>query len=494
MISKNILFIFSSIFFLIWIFINNLTQELSTSLLVLLILVVLFLWYYYIIKKYLIILTSIILWFLLWLLISQNNINNIDIKENILKPYYNNKNYELILKIWNLNKVDSFKKEYTTKLIQIWDNLIIKDIWVNIKIPKNYSVKKWNIIKTSTKLYPYEDFNGFAYKNYMLSKNSYFKSNVYNFEIIDNVELYKIEKYIIKLRQKFLDSIYEIYPKEEAIFLWWILIWARESLPNSLKQDFNNSWLTHFIAVSWFNITILIIFITYLMQYFPIVLKIVFITISITFFTILVWDTAPVIRASIMGLIWYYVLISGRKWNMLAIILFTAIIMVIISPLSLNYDVSLHLSFLAVLWIMYTQKFFEKVFNFLPNFLEIKTAFTLTLSALVFTLPIMIFSFGQVSILAPISNIAVTWTIPLAMLFGFISVIVHFVYPLGWIIFWYLTWIFLKWDILVVHFFWKLEWSLLKIDLWVYKYHLEILYFIILIFLILWFKEKKEQT
>jgi hypothetical protein len=42
----------------------------------------------------------------------------------------------------------------------------------------------------------------------------------------------------------------------------------------------------------------------------------------------------------------------------------------------------------------------------------------------------MIFSFGQVSILAPFANIAVTWTIPLAMLFGFISVIVHFVYPL----------------------------------------------------------------
>jgi competence protein ComEC len=291
-----------------------------------------------------------------------------------------------------------------------------------------------------------------------------------------------------------LNSIYEIYPKEEAIFLWGILIWARESLPNELKQDFNNSWLTHFIAVSWFNITILIIFITYLLRYFPIFLRVIFITLSIAFFTILVGDTAPVIRASIMGLIWYYILISGRKWDILSIVLITAIIMIIISPLSLNYDVSLHLSFLAVLWIVYTQKFFENTFSFLPNFLEIKTAFTLTLSALIFTLPIMIFSFWQVSILAPFANIAVTWTIPLAMIFGFISIIVHFVYPVAWIIIWYITWIFLKWDIIVVHFFWKLEWSLLKIDLWIYKYHLEIIYFIILIFLILWFKKKEEQA
>lgn len=492
--SKNILFIYSSIFFLLWIFINNLIREFQTSLLVLLILVVLFLCYYTLTRKFLKVLVISLIWFLIWIWVSEYNIKNINEKENILKQYYNNKNYELILQIWNINKIDEFKKEYSTILIQIWENKIDKQIKANIKISKNYNLQKWDIIKTNTKLYEFKDFNDFSYKNYMLSKNIYFGSNIYNYELINQIKINTIEKFIINLRTEFLKSIYEIYPKEEAIFLWWILIWARESLPNELKQDFNNSWLTHFIAVSWFNITILIIFITYLLQYFPIFLRVIFITLSIAFFTILVGDTAPVIRASIMGLIWYYVLISGRKWNILSIILLTAAIMVIISPLSLNYDISLHLSFLAVLWIIYTQKFFEKIFFFLPSFLEIKTAFTLTLSALVFTLPIMIFSFGQVSILAPIANIAVTWTIPLAMLFGFISVLVHFVYPTIWILVWYITWIFLKWDILVVHFFWKQEWSLLKIDLWIYKYHLEILYFIILIFLIIWFRKKEEQA
>ena len=494
MVSKNILFIFCSIFFLIWIFINNLTKELQTWLLVLLILVVLFLCYYLIYKRFLIVFVISILWLLLWFLISQNNIENINKKENILKKYYNNKKYEIIFKIWNIHKIDNSNIEYNSKLLKIWNNKVKSKIYANIKITKNNKLKKWNILKTNTKLYEIKDFDNFSYKKYMLSKNIYFKSNIYDFKIIDNIELYKIEKYIIKIRNKFLNSIYKIYPKEEAIFLGWILIWARENLPNNLKQDFNNSWLTHFIAVSWFNITILILFISYIIKYFPILLRIIFITFSIIFFTILVWDTAPVIRASIMWLIWYYILISWRQWNILAMILFTLIIMVIISPFSLNYDISLHLSFLAVLWIVYTQNFFNKLFNFLPNFLEIRTAFTLTLSALVFTLPIMIFNFGQVSILAPVANIAVTWTIPLAMLFGFISVIVHFVYPFGWIIIWYITWIFLKWDIIVLHFFWKLEWSILKINLWIYKYHLEILYFIIIIFLIIWFKQKKGQN
>lgn len=493
MLSKNIIFIYSSIFFILWIFINNLTQNIIYSSIALLIFVVLFLIYFFISKKYINLLIFIIISFILWVLTSNYNLIIIEQKEKILNNYFNNKNYEIILEIKSLNKIDENKKEYIWKLIQIEKQKINNNIWLIVNIYWDKKLEKWYIIKTNTKLYKFKNYNWFSYKNYMLSKNIYFSINSYNYKIIEKNKINIIEKSILEFRKKVLKAIYQIYPKEEAIFLWWILIWARESLPNDLKQDFNNSWLTHFIAVSGFNITILIIFITYLIQYLPNTLKIIIITISIILFTILVGYTAPVIRASLMWLIWYYILQSWRKWNLLSIILLTAIIMIIISPLSINYDVSLHLSFLAVLWIVYSQKFFEKIFYFLPNFLEIKTAFTLTLSALLFTLPIMIFNFGQVSILAPFSNIAVTWTIPLAMIFGFLSVIVYFVYPIWWIIIWYITWIFLKWDIMVVHFFWNLDWSLLKIDFWIYKNQLEITYFIIFIFLIIYFRKKETN-
>ncbi|MFK7780276.1 MAG: ComEC/Rec2 family competence protein [Candidatus Gracilibacteria bacterium] len=492
MLSKNILFIFSSIFFLIGIFVNNLTTELSTSLLVLLILVVLFLVYIIIRQKYIFLLLLLVFSTSIGIIVSELNIKKNVLKENILKQYYDNKNHDLIFEIKNTNKVDEFKTEYTAKLIQIGNNKIRKNIKFTVKIAKNNEIKKGYIIKSNVKLYEFKDFNDFSYKKYMMSKNLFFSSNIYSYEVTSIIKLNKIEQSIINLRELFLTSIYSIYPKEEAIFLGGILIGARESLPDDLKQDFNNSGLTHFIAVSGFNITILMIFLTFLLQYFPVIFRVAFITLSIVLFTVLVGDTAPVIRASIMGLIGYYVLMSGRKGNILSIILLTLVVMIIISPLSINYDVSLHLSFFAVLGIIYTQKFFEKIFYFLPNILEIKTAFTLTLSALSFTLPIMILNFGQMSILAPFSNIAVTWTIPIAMLFGFISIIVYIVYPFAGIIVGYITWILLKWDIMVVHFFGKLEWSILKIDFGIYKYHLEVLYFLILIFLIIWFRKKED--
>jgi len=53
----------------------------------------------------------------------------------------------------------------------------------------------------------------------------------------------------------------------------------------------------------------------------------------------------------------------------------------------------------------------------MPEVLAIKEAFVLTIASLTFTLPIIIFNFGQISLLSPIANVLVTWTIPLAMLF-----------------------------------------------------------------------------
>jgi len=497
MVSKNKLFISFSLFLLSGIFIYNLSYSsifwgIKISLWILFLLFIIFLSYYVYKRKYWAFMFITCIWFLIWASIAYVNIETILSKEKLLAPYLDNSKQSIALEIIDVYKIKDYSNEYIAEIKELSETAIHKKIKLIVVIPSNFTIKKWYVITWSSKLFSLQNSPWFSYKSYMLSKNIFFKTylNYYEISSIKNPNI--AEKYIWKIRKKVLRVIESLYPKEEWIFLGWILIWARENLPSELKADFNNSWLTHFIAVSGFNITILVVFLTYILKYLPVPIRVVTITLSIGLFTILVWDTAPVVRASIMGLIWYYILVSGRQWNGLSIMLLTATIMVIISPLALNYDVSLHLSFLAVLWIMYTQGFFMKIFSFLPELLEIKTAFVLTLASLAFTLPIMIFNFGQVSIMAPFANIAVAWTIPLAMLLGFLSIIVYFVYPIFWLIVWYFTWIFLKWDILVVHFFWKLDWAILEIDLWIYKNHAQILYFAILIFLILWFRKKEE--
>jgi len=119
--------------------------------------------------------------------------------------------------------------------------------------------------------------------------------------------------------------------------------------------------------------------------------------------------------------------------------------------------------------IIYSQKYIESIFNFLPNIFEIKTAFCLTISAMIFTLPIMLFNFWQVSI------------------------ILYYINPILWIIIGYIAWILLKWDILIVNYFWSSIYSTIKYDFWEYRWYYELLYFFMLTFIILWFKKIKTD-
>ncbi len=474
--NKSKIFILIWFFYLSWIYINNITLLFFTSLLVLLFLVVLFLLFIIIKRKINYIFILILIWFFIWIIVSEINKINIDI--NIDKVNYIQEiNKDYLIKIIWINKIDEKYTIYKTLLIN-------ENIKWEIYIKWNYKLEKWTIIKTKTKIYSIKNFDSFDYKKYMYSKWIYFKSYPYTYEKIKIEKINIIESNIIRTREYLLKNIHKLYPNEEAIFLWWILLWARESIPKELNNNFNNSWLTHFIAVSWFNITIIILFISYLIKWLNKYMRLTIISISILLFCFLVWFSAPVIRAAIMWVIWYYIIINGRKANNLAVIVLALIIMITINPYSLNYDVSLHLSFLAVLWIMYFKDWFDKILKFLPNTLEIRNAISITLAAYIFTIPIMATNFWQISIISPITNVLVAWTIPLAMLFWFLSIIfLDFIY-IFWYLFWFLAYILLKWDINIVNYFWSNPNSIISVDLWIYKGLLVFIYFLVIIFII----------
>lgn len=496
-ISKNMLFNIFLVSFLFGVFLNNSFLDYKITFIILLFISVFLLNLIIYIKnskKNLIYLLILLISFVSWIFISQNNLNQIDENNNFIEIYDSNFQNNIKLEIIDTYKIKDYNNEYIARLIKV-NNVILdsekKILWL-VKIAKNYDIKKGDIIESKAKIEKIRNFNEFDYKHFLLSKGIYFKSYLPFIENVWNNKRNIILEQIDILREESLKIIYEIYPKNEAIFLAWILLWARESLPQDLKDNFNNSGLTHFIAVSGFNITILVLFFSFIFKFLPVVLRTILITVVIILFTFLVWDTAPVIRASLMWLIAYYVLVSWRKWSVFTILMFTAFIMALFSPLILNYDVSFSLSFLAVFWIVYTQEFWKKVFKFMPETLAIKEAFMLTMAALTFTLPIMLFNFGQVSILAPFANVAITWTIPIAMLLWFISIIAYVINPVFGYIIWYLDWVFLKWDMLVVNFFWTKEFSVLKYDFGDSATYIQIIYFIVLIFLVLFFRRKKN--
>lgn len=517
MIPNNIkLYHYSFVFFIssfiCAIFLSNIIENFYISLIIIVILAFFMILLFLYSKKFGLYFIISFIWLLLWLAYSSYNLDKIQEKQNIISPYIW-ENLEIEASIESLYKKTENYTSYVARLEKISPpsslvahfppqvergtkgELELKKIKILLKIPGNYPLANKSIIKSKTKLEKIENFSpNFNYEKFMESKWVFSTSYLYSYETIWSYPKNEIEKFLDFIREKFLVAIKTIFPQNEATLLSWILIWERSDLSKDLQSDFNNSGLTHIVAVSGFNITIIIVFLSYILKIFPIFFRTIFISIWVISFVAIVWDNIAAFRAAIMWLLAYYILVSGRSWNSFVILTLSAFLLVLYNPLIINYDISFQLSFLAVLGLIYTKNFFDKIFKFLPKILAIRESFVLTLSAFSFTLPIMIVYFGQVSLLAPLANLAIWWTLPFTMLFWFISVLVSFFSTNLAYYIWFIARGFLAYILEIAHFFWNFYYSVLKIDLQDFAFYFLSFYYIILVFLILYFQETKKEA
>jgi len=138
------------------------------------------------------------------------------------------------------------------------------------------------------------------------------------------------------------------------------------------------------------------------------------------FYVFLVGMPASGVRAGIMvGLLFLAQLISRQSFNLRTLVL-AASIMLIFNPLLLKFDLGFQLSFMAVLGIILTGPVFNKWLDviFRGKLKWLQEIMAMTFSAQIFTLPLLIFSFGYFSLISLLSNIMVLPLTPLLMALG----------------------------------------------------------------------------
>jgi competence protein ComEC len=126
------------------------------------------------------------------------------------------------------------------------------------------------------------------------------------------------------------------------------------------------------------------------------------------------------VRAGIMvGLLFLAQLISRQSFNLRTLVL-AASIMLIFNPLLLKFDLGFQLSFMAVLGIILTGPVFNKWLDviFRGKLKWLQEIMAMTFSAQIFTLPLLISSFGYFSLISLLSNIMVLPLTPLLMALG----------------------------------------------------------------------------
>jgi competence protein ComEC len=106
----------------------------------------------------------------------------------------------------------------------------------------------------------------------------------------------------------------------------------------------------------------------------------------------------------------------------------------LVNPFLIRDDIGFQLSFLALLGIIYIYPYFKKIFEklYFDKFKfsrPVKDILAVTLSAQIATAPVLYYNFGSISLIAPLSNLAVLWLLPFLLIFLFSGLFLALLFP-----------------------------------------------------------------
>ncbi len=227
----------------------------------------------------------------------------------------------------------------------------------------------------------------------------------------------------------------QLLPEPQASLLNGILWGEQKQMPKDFYEALRRTGTLHVIALSGMNITILVNLLGKMSLFLGRKPSILISLFSVIIFIWFVGAPVSAVRAGIMGGLSLLAVYFGRKdWALLSLIL-AAGIMLIFNPGWLT-NIGFQLSFLATLGIILLGSSGGRGAGFL---FSVKENLRTTLAAQVFTLPIILYNFKQISLVAPLTNVAVLWVVQYVMVLGFVLslmavVFLPLAYPLAWII------------------------------------------------------------
>ncbi len=326
----------------------------------------------------------------------------------------------------NLNN----NSKYTGMIIDVKDEKDYKDVYVIKLISNNKYIddKKFliNIKKDNEKL-EYGDqinfvgeflkpegkrnYGGFDYSLYLKTQKIYGAFNVQNFKIISKNKGNKIQKNIINFKQYVKETLRTYLNKDEAELGIGLVIGDRAGISKGVENDFKDSNLTHMLAVSGSHFTYIILTVGYVNKIIRRnrLGKIIMIIVIILFMN-LTGNTASVVRSGIMAIMMVLASLFHRRadiWTSMAV----AIITQLIDNPYVIFDIGLQLSYGGVIGIVLLN---EKITNTLTRYLNKKeskikqyviTAISVTLSANIIIIPMMLLNFNTLSFSFIISNL-----------------------------------------------------------------------------------------
>jgi competence protein ComEC len=345
-------------------------------------------------------------------------------------------------------------------------------------------------IKKQTNFFNYGDFiraQGYLYQPFSFSLGGFFDYKKYlfragifglmSFQKQEQIKIIEkeeenifIKKIVLPVKHFILNTFRSTLDDPHRALLSGFVLGEKRGIPQNIYKMFNDTGTLHLLAISGSNVGLVILFCFYFFLLLRVPRKISFILtiLPIVIFSYITGNQPSVVRASIMATLFLLGFFLEKEEGLVNILSFSALLILFFSPLSL-FDVGFQLSYAATLGIILLVASPESLFS---RFSKKFKGFTrwgvvipimVTLSATLFTYPIIAYYFKQISLYTALANLILVPSVSLAVIAGGItSISALFSYKLA-LIFGAFNWLVLSFILKSVSFFSNLPYANLKI-------------------------------
>ena len=292
-------------------------------------------------------------------------------------------------------------------------------------LPRSVALSVGERIRVTSRLEQPQDFNGFAYREYLARQGIGAIARAFDVAVIRQ-RISPPVAITSSARHWLLNGLNGLVPEPEAALGAGILLGVRAGIAPEVADAFATAGLTHMVAISGWNIAIVAALVAAFLR--PIAkrrggrwLASTGTIVAISGYVLLTGASPSVVRAALMAGAILVARLGGTSAHAASALMLAALGMLLVAPPVL-WDVGFQLSLLATAGLILFAGTIEQRLNGWPALLREPLA--LTVAAQLATLPVILGNFERLSLVAPLANVVVTPIVPLAMLASAIAAFV----------------------------------------------------------------------
>lgn len=343
-----------------------------------------------------------------------------------------------------------------------------------------------DILEIEGKLVSPEPFNDFRYDKYLARYGIYALSYYPEIIRIEENQGNSLYALLLKFKKQAQEKININLAEPEASLARAIFLGDKKNIPDELQTKFSQAGISHIIAISGMHIGI----ITALLMVGLLGLGahrkhlFYFVLIILWLYIFLVGAPASALRAGLMASLLLLAYHIGRLVKPAHIITVVATVLLLVNPRLLRDDIGWQLSFAAVLAIIIFYPPLRDYANKMrtPKIWGLRDIALISIIVQLVTWPIIAYYFSLVSLISPVTNVLVLWTLPFMVVLLLLGVLLSFIWPFLSFLFFSLAGAILKYIIFIAGAASSWPGAYLEIEnfsiWWIYLYLIIILIFI----------------